>query len=905
MYVSFLVTAHVSVATAEEARFVNCIYRDESGAHKYVVFIPENYTPRKKWAVILFLHGAGERGTDGLRQTTVGLGPVVKLRAKQFPFLVVFPQCEDVGGRALTGWLADSPDGKRALKILNEMENEYSVDSKRRILTGWSMGGYGTWSIAAAHPELWAAVVPIAGGGDTQTATKLKGVPIWAFHGEDDRAILLKESQMMVKAVQAVAGRSRLTEIPDVGHDVWKNVYDAGTLINWMLDPNQRKTPSVAAFRGNPERLERIEAEFVPAIEIPRAITIRIGNRALKTASYSIPEIVPADALSGRIEDMTDTTVSEGRTFNVYFSRISYEAKLSRAYVQTSQSQVSQASQRNRVTIQLGLSNATLTIGRTDVIGKHRSAVAGPIHVVLGHRRPVWLNLHVVPYVQARTLRLKLVGQSFNIPDDNWYVTGPSGVSTKGLGMTAEKVSSGLVNGLYGSKGRIERELLSVVPSLVKQIEEKLELEEISGLVRSFWPLPVYHPRIRVWPEEISVDKNGISLSLGVTAAAVIPETAPQSPRRYEPLGPSLDSLPHGDDLQIGFAPNILKLLTELLVEENLARIHVLDIPDNVFGEFVNREALEQAIPDLKNFSDQLEIRSELILHGPLSVRDHHSIKSPAADEKCGSSSIEAPKPDSAPSTNLTDKFNFILPKVTIAISVKTDANQSDWTPYAECDFSIVQSASVHKTSPDFQTRGVRIDWDLQAEITSSARFVSKDKPKNSKIHPEKIRELFSRSWHKWTAGGPVAETQVPDLNLGYSKLRLKEIWWSSPHLLATFAEPGVKITNSSAQQLVYETKGPHSNWGDPIILPSGESHDFEIAYPLLYRRKLGSSYRTFTLPVGSHSEYRVPKSGGSPRLFEARRKVVIDSQRYRNRSGNQQVPSSKSTTNKSAFLMK
>jgi poly(3-hydroxybutyrate) depolymerase len=903
--VSFLIVVHSSVAAAEEKGFVNRVYRDESGDHKYVVFVPRNYTPRKQWPVILYLHGARERGTDGIRQTTVGLGPVVKLRAKQFPFLVVFPQCEDVGGRALTGWLADSPDGKRALRILDEMENEYSVDSKRRILTGWSMGGYGTWSIATDYPDHWAAVVPVAGGGDVQTAHALKNVPVWAFHGEDDRAILPKQSQEMVKAIRAAGGRPRLTEIPEVDHDVWKNVYDSQQLIDWMLDPNQRKTPSEAAFRGNPERLHLFDPAFIPAVEIPRAIYIRIGNRALKSASYSIPAIVPANALSGRIEDMTDTTVSEGRTFDVYFSRISYKAKLSRAYVQASQSQVSEASQRNRVTIQLGLSNATLTIGRTDVVGRHRSAVAGPIDVVLGQRRPVWLNLHVVPYVQARKLRLKLVGQSFNIPDDNWYVTGPAGVSTKGLGMTSEKVASGLVNGLYESKDRIEQGLLDVVPSLVKQIEQKLQLEGVSGLVRSFWPLPVYHPRIRVWSEEISVDKNGISLSLGVTAAAVDPKTAPKIPRRYEALGPSLDTLPRGNDLQIGFAPNILKPLTELLVEENLARIHVLDIPDNAFSEFVNRKALEEAIPDLKSFPDQLEIRSELILHSPLSVRDYRSGKKSETTRVNDSSDINASKSASASSANPDDKLNFVLPQVTIAISVRTDANQSHWIQYAECDFSIAQSASVHKTSPDFHTRGVRIDWDLQAEITPSARFVSTYKPKTPKIHVEKIQELFSGSWQAWTAGGPVAEAEVPDLNLGYSKLRLKEIRWSAPHLLAKFAEPGVRITNSSAQQLVYETRGPHSDWGDLITLPAGESHEFEIAYPLLYRRKVGSGYRMFTLPVGSHSDFRVPKSGGAPQLFETRHKVVLDSQRGRNRSDDHQVPSGNSTTKKFASLMK
>ena len=94
--------------------FINRVYRDALGEHKYVLFLPADYTPEKKWPLILFLHGAGERGTDGMKQTKIGLGTYVKAREKTFPFIVVFPQCEDTKGRVLNGWLADTPDAKRA-----------------------------------------------------------------------------------------------------------------------------------------------------------------------------------------------------------------------------------------------------------------------------------------------------------------------------------------------------------------------------------------------------------------------------------------------------------------------------------------------------------------------------------------------------------------------------------------------------------------------------------------------------------------------------------------------------------------------------------------------------------------------------------------------------------------------
>ena len=121
--------------------FQERVYRDETGNHKYTLFVPATYTPQKKWPLLLFLHGSGERGTDNKLPLVGGIGPQVKARAATFPFIVVFPQCEDQQIPILQAWSPNSADGKRALAILAQVEREYSIDAHHRILTGWSMGG--------------------------------------------------------------------------------------------------------------------------------------------------------------------------------------------------------------------------------------------------------------------------------------------------------------------------------------------------------------------------------------------------------------------------------------------------------------------------------------------------------------------------------------------------------------------------------------------------------------------------------------------------------------------------------------------------------------------------------------------------------------------------------------------
>jgi len=848
--VLLLVVGKPVTAAGQQTGFLDRVYRDTAGDHKYVVFVPNNYKADKQWPVILYLHGAGQRGTDGKRQTTDGLGKFVKARAKTFPFLVVFPQCEDLKGPILKAWTAGSPDGKRALKILDAVEKDFSVNKKQEILTGWSMGGYGAWSLAAAKPKRWAAVVPLSGGGDPKQAIKLKDVPIWAFHGADDAIVHPSETRQMIDAVKAAGGHPQYNELKGVAHNTWSVVYDSdasqNNLFAWMRNPQQ--IPSeFGSFRPTPgtrpSTKPDTEEPFVPAVEIPRAVYVRLGNDMLKSLAYSIPKIAPQDALTGRVASMQEFSVTEGIQFQTDFTQISYSGELGRAHVE--------AVKPDQMNIQLGLENLTLTIGRTFLreVGGRRSAQAGPISVVIGHQRPVWLSIVVTPYVKDRKLKLKLVTARFDIPDDNWYVTTPQILKRRGLGVTRRRVRNGLVNGLYGSKARIEKQVELMVPKLLEQLEDNMQLDKVTDFVGSIWPLPVYRPRIRVWPQEVSTDKDGLSIVFGITAAAVDPRTAPQTPRKIEVVGTKIGDVPKTTNLQVGIAPAMLQPLTDLLIQANVARIHVGDIPEKTFSLFTDRDTLAKAIPDLKRYPKNVEIWAELSLAAPL------SISQAAADSKAA-------------------MLQFDVPGIVISLAIKTDPKKADWTPYAEFKFNVAQQVRVSVSRLNYESRAIRMDWFGDPKIKAVGRFASGYKPQAPGLDVEQIRKLFVRSWTAWTSSGPVAKLPVSDVDLGYTKLRLSDVGWSNPHLYAVFAAPGVKITNSSKILLVYETKGPYSGWGGPYTLEPGKSHEFPIGYPLTYRRQTAAGLVTFTLPAGTHSEFRVPKDGGEANLYKARETI-------------------------------
>jgi len=200
---------------------------------KYVLFVPHDYNGDKPYPLILFLQGAGETGADGKKQTYVGLGPVTRMQAKSFPFFILFPQSQD------RSWQADSKDAQRALAMLAAVQKEYKIDDRRLYLTGLSMGGFGTWSLAAKYPDRWAAIVPCCGGGDPAKAESIKDIPCWVFQGDADQAVSVDHSRKMVEALKAVGGKPKYTEYAGIGHNSWEMAYNTPELYEWLLQQHK------------------------------------------------------------------------------------------------------------------------------------------------------------------------------------------------------------------------------------------------------------------------------------------------------------------------------------------------------------------------------------------------------------------------------------------------------------------------------------------------------------------------------------------------------------------------------------------------------------------------------------------------------------------------------------------
>jgi|CZKM01.1.fsa_nt_gi predicted peptidase len=195
----------------------------------YLLFLPEGYAKSKqRWPLMLFLHGAGESGTNLDKLKVLGPPKIVESKP-DFPFVLVSPQT------SREGW---NPDTLNAL--LDDVLRKYRVDKDRVYLTGASMGGSGTWRLAAAHPERFAAIVPICGRGDPAEAKQLARLPIWVFHGAKDPVVRIASEKTMVEAIQAAGGNVKFTIYPDAGHDAWTETYNNPELYEWLLKQKRR-----------------------------------------------------------------------------------------------------------------------------------------------------------------------------------------------------------------------------------------------------------------------------------------------------------------------------------------------------------------------------------------------------------------------------------------------------------------------------------------------------------------------------------------------------------------------------------------------------------------------------------------------------------------------------------------
>jgi predicted peptidase len=221
------------VGTAQPVQQNACeLKRTITVTMKYLLYLPKGYEQKPSWPLMLFLHGAGERGDD--LALVKKHGPPKLINAgQQFPFIVVSPQCPN--GR----WW----EPLELAALLDEMVGKYKIDKERIYLTGLSMGGFGTWSLAAYQPKRFAALVPICGGGEPYWSESLAPIPVWAFHGAKDPAVPLERSQKMVEALKKKGGNAKLTVYPEAMHDSWTETYANPRLYEWLLQQKRTVKP--------------------------------------------------------------------------------------------------------------------------------------------------------------------------------------------------------------------------------------------------------------------------------------------------------------------------------------------------------------------------------------------------------------------------------------------------------------------------------------------------------------------------------------------------------------------------------------------------------------------------------------------------------------------------------------
>ncbi|MBN1899348.1 MAG: prolyl oligopeptidase family serine peptidase [Spirochaetes bacterium] len=200
---------------------------------RYLLYLPGAYEkkPKKRWPLIIFLHGSEERG-DNLKKITHNGLPKLIEEGKEFPFIVVSPLCP-----RFINWVGLIDE---LYNLIQEISNKFRVDNARISVTGLSMGGTGAWYLGVRHPELFAAIIPISGDappmrGFPFRVKVLKDIPVWVFHGALDDVVPIKYSARMVDALKKYKGRVHFTVYPYAGHDAWSQTYRNPKFYKWLL----------------------------------------------------------------------------------------------------------------------------------------------------------------------------------------------------------------------------------------------------------------------------------------------------------------------------------------------------------------------------------------------------------------------------------------------------------------------------------------------------------------------------------------------------------------------------------------------------------------------------------------------------------------------------------------------
>ena len=216
----------------------------------YRLLKPAQVEAGKKYPLVLFLHGAGERGNDNTKPLIHGVKTFATAEfLEKYPCYVVVPQCPENTKWADIDWTVEkvifpekeSEPATLAMKCLDGIEKEFPIDTDREYVTGLSMGGFGTWDAIVRHPQRFAAAVPVCSGVNLSKAPVIAHLPIWAFHGAKDQVVKVERSREIITALKTAGGNPKYTEYPDVGHDSWNGAYKDREMYEWLFAQRKKK----------------------------------------------------------------------------------------------------------------------------------------------------------------------------------------------------------------------------------------------------------------------------------------------------------------------------------------------------------------------------------------------------------------------------------------------------------------------------------------------------------------------------------------------------------------------------------------------------------------------------------------------------------------------------------------
>ncbi|WP_437203336.1 alpha/beta hydrolase-fold protein [Planctomicrobium sp. SH664] len=740
--------------------FEQRIFRDAAGDHRYVVFRPRSDSPAKRWPVVLYLHGAGEMGRDGLLPLAGQLASALE-QNPDAPFVAVFPQCEEVNGRALTNWLADSPDGQRALKILEQVEQTESIDPQRRVIAGCSMGGYGTWSLAAADPAHWSAALIISGGGDLDTLQleplARQRLPVWAVHGTADEIVSSQSSQQLIARLNELGGRGTLTLVPQAGHDVWRRVFADPQSFRWMLDPVDPPPAAEQLLEVQPlPPSSRFYREVLTQrYRIPRSVGLRLGNQALAEIAPELPTMFPGTSLEGELPDIRRSIGSGAQQIDVVFSEVRYHCSVQQCELR--------AISGGRFLARFELHPLELSIGGTELTGEQDQATAGPFRVLIGRRRPAVLQVEVQPCMVDGRLKLRLLREKFEIDPDNWYITPPEILQLRSDRYSRSNIVTGVVGSLYLNREEMAQQVLQTVPRILETVERELSSRNAPRLARLLSPLPVLVPELSLSTAQVRTDRDGLSLIFDLT---VLTRGAGGTGQLEHPQ--QLEGYSHQPGIALGMSLEAATAVSQLTIDQKLAQVNVQDIGDPRFAQFADPKVMAPIVSGI-SLSPDVALRTVLRLVDPVRV---------SADTS-STPSLAAPE---APTILLP----LQLSSQRIALDFWALPQLGQPQPLGSAEFLLSQPLVIESVAEDAATHrepGLQIRWLRDCEVTFlDARPLAGSRV--PQVDGRAFEQLVKEAWLSWSEDHRIQQIDLNAARIGQTRIQLQSIDVADEQLL-------------------------------------------------------------------------------------------------------------------------